>query len=244
MNKQQAAQTEQALKNIALQLKENHDQAVQLMTNQLTILNTIATTLSETQRQYINVQTNAQVPRDDIYARKEVIAMIKNLHIKQNWTPHVTLANEVSNWQRDKDRLTLAALLKTDDGDPEMLLWILTFFTGEKQEQEPESYIERPVTGLIQSKSNIFQLVWRNVLYTTEPTQEIIVAIKDRMVRFAVNKYQKQENTKADEQNLSNKDKHSSISAFTTKYQDIFIEWTTQLLMDLSERNKYVKSRQ
>jgi hypothetical protein len=81
MNKQQAAQMDQALKGIAQQLKENHDQALQVMTNQLTVLNNMATILSESQCQCINEQANDHERKDDAQAQKQALLLIKTLKI-------------------------------------------------------------------------------------------------------------------------------------------------------------------
>jgi hypothetical protein len=133
--------------------------------------------------------------------------------------------------------------LKTNDGEPEILVWLLTFFAGEVQEQEFEDYIEKPALGLIKAAPT-FQMVWRDVLLSTDLTEQVITAIKDRMVTFAVKKYEKQDNQKKDEMNLSLKEKHNVITAFKSKYHDIFMIWTTQLLKNYAERKKYIQTLQ
>jgi hypothetical protein len=97
--------------------------------------------------------------------------------------------------------------------------------------------------GLIKAAPT-FQMVWRDVLLSTDLTEQVITAIKDRMVTFAVKKYEKQDNQKKDEMNLSLKEKHNVITAFKSKYYDIFMIWTTQLLKNYAERKKYIQTLQ
>jgi hypothetical protein len=169
---------------------------------------------------------------------------INTTKISGNWTPHFKFAYSDNKWTTKSSRFKLAELLKCEEnGERDMLVWLLNVFTGERQPEEIEHYIERPVKGLITSDTTFF-MVWRNVLLKYKLTDESLASIAEKMVYFALNRYQKDGGDKVSDQQLSNAEKHSVIPTFVKSYMDIFIVWTKQLLLNNQERAQYVATLQ
>jgi hypothetical protein len=248
---------ERLLTNIANQLKENHNATMQAMQSQLTVTTTMNAAITELQRQGINntlvTARSTIITQDDERKRNaEIISSIERERISggTNWTKHLETANEALKWGSPEDRYTLAILLNEDDGEADLLVWLLTFltgmlqaymlltfYTGERQ-AVVESFIEEPVTGLI-SSDIAFQRIWRELILRYRLNESVVRAIKDRMIEYALDRYAKQKNTKQGSE-LTATDKHSKVTSFKAKYSDIFLVWTAQLLRDPIEREAYV----
>jgi hypothetical protein len=231
------------VKELATASKQQHDKTIQAMTTQLTVLNKISNSLTDQQRMLI-ATSNKTNGTDKKESAADITKLIKEHKIsKSGWTPHLEKANTYLTWTNLSDRYTTAVLIiGAEDGEVDLLRWLLVFFAGECQEEDIEC-IEEPVWGLIESTSQ-FQQEWLSIIELSSAglTDSIINQITERMFGYAIDRYNGQSNTKKLATEPSQKDKHGAIPAFMKKYIKIFRIWTKQLLLYQEERIKYVEN--
>lgn len=234
---------EKLLTTLGNNIKEGNMALLQQIQSQLTLLTEMNQLLTD-QQQMIIAQKTTPVPKtmqDQVDSKQDALKAIQSIHISGNcWTNHTAIANEALNWDLEGYCYKLAELLHTEDGESELLHWLFLFFTGKSPAGQVEPYIERPAVTLIDSDIG-FQQIWRPVLMQYCMSEAVVGAIKDRMVKYALETYAKQKNGKTLTEAVH---KHGSITSFKAKHHDIFMSWTAQLLRDMDECKNFVAKLQ
>ncbi len=149
-----------------------------------------------------------------------------------SWNTNVEVANAAAKLENEEDRLTLGAMLQNKDTEEQLLIWILSFFTGHKYDRLP-----RP-GELLEVQSTNYHVLFRNLLSkhrSKENEEYMSELISKRMLDFATQKYKSQKNRKRLEGDGKT---YRSLPKFISKNQELFQEWNQQLLMSEAEREK------